>query len=826
MSAQKKKKHKQVKPAKVSAAAARAAEPVKEAVKTVRKELAEKIRVSIIVPVYNVAPFLRECMDSLINQTLQEIEILCFDDCSDDGSGQILDEYARKDGRVKVVHYEENKTAAQARKDGALMATGEYIMYVDGDDGLEPESCERLAKLMDEKRVDMIHFGTKVIAEEGVPESRYAAMEQMLRPCNGKIQGALLKKCFVENRFRFQIWNKIYSAKLVKQAMNLFPDGRFSKAQDLFAFYLICYFAQSYFGIPEESYYRYCFGRGVTGHERISRATIKRYAEHALIVQGITDFLKKLNRLEVEQASLAAVEDRLLNDSMAQLYNGHVAPEDMNYALETMCEYWGVPTVIGNVVEKQRFKRTQWAQKLLDCEVMYPAPRKTKRIGTFYHSINNGGAQRVVTSLATQWVNLGYEVVLFTDNAASPDDYPIPDSVQRVVLPAFDAGDMVSCKERARVLYESVKELGIDVMVHQAWASPSMLFDLMSVKLAGALFYIHAHNIFSMPLLSSSITNRFFEMQDVYALADGIMTLSETDTCYWKMINPRVFTVVNPLTFDLDGCQTNSLDGKTILWLGRISNEKYPLQGIEIFDRVHARHPDAKMLVVGKGSPQLEELMAKMVEDKGLTDSVELCGFHTDVEPFYQKADIFLCTSKYEGFCLTIQEAQSHGVPCVVYDMPYLTLLEDSKGSFGVPMCDKDAAAEKICMLLEDREMLKAAGRDARANVLEKCLIDFDKLWIEIFSSTEQPREPLQESYERRMLKTLSEHMRMYVAENAKKKGSVQGIDHYNMALAAPMPTRGPLKTLRRKAHTAFRVLALDGWSGVKKIMNENKAAK
>lgn len=784
------------------------------------------IKVSIIVPVCNVAPYLQACMDSLVCQTLREIEILCYDDCSDDGSGEILDEYAQRDDRVHVVHYPDNRTAAQARKDGALRAEGQYILYVDGDDSLELNACERLSELMDMHQVDMIHFGTTVVHDGSLPESRIANLEKMLEPYGGKLKGSILNECFVKCKFHYQIWNKIFQAKLCKRAMAMFPDGRYSKAQDLFAFYLIAFFAQTYLGVPKEKYYIYGFGRGVTGHQYIGRKTIERFAEQALVVKGIEAFLSKLNVLEVYRDSLNAVTDRLLNDSMGQMYH-HVQAEDIPFAFEKMCEQWGVPTVVGHMAEKQLYQSARWAQLLKPVDALNPSPRRARKIGTFYHSLCNGGAQRVVAELAGLWTKMGYEVVLFTDSEPTAEDYETPASCKRVVLPEFALNNPAMRKQRMEVLYQSVKELELDLFIMQAWVASSVLWDMLCVKMAGAMFYVHTHSVFSMPLLSNSITNRFFEMQHVYVLADGVIALSDTDRAYWKYFNSRVFTVVNPLTFDLENCAVNPLTGKTILWLGRISNEKNPIQAVEIFARVHAEHPDAKMMVVGSGSEKLEGLMKGKITELGLDDCVEMCGFHTDVEPFYQQADVFLSTSSYEGFPLTILEAQSHGIPCVAYNMPYLTLFESGRGSFCVPMGDKDGAANVISHLLNDREQLQRSGREARQNVEATCLVDYQKMWESILTSTQEPKEPVEDTREQRVIETLSAHMKMmYDAQQRKMKstgfGSRRDVTLDELRFA-PMPKRGPFKVIRRKIHTALRIWVIEGWSSVKEVIREKR---
>lgn len=92
------------------------------------------IKVSVIIPVYNVESYLRDCIDSLVNQTLQDIEIICIDDGSTDGSLNILNEYASKDSRIVVVNNKENIGAGRSRNIGIHMAKGEYLSILDSDD--------------------------------------------------------------------------------------------------------------------------------------------------------------------------------------------------------------------------------------------------------------------------------------------------------------------------------------------------------------------------------------------------------------------------------------------------------------------------------------------------------------------------------------------------------------------------------------------------------------------------------------------------------------------------------------------------------------------
>lgn len=120
----------------------------------------DRPKVSIVMPVYGVEKWLRECMDSLVNQTLKEIEIICVDDGSPDNCGKILDEYAEKDSRVKVIH-QKNSGVQAARNAGLDIATGEYVALVDSDDYLELTTYETLYNYAKKDDVDVIHFGNR-----------------------------------------------------------------------------------------------------------------------------------------------------------------------------------------------------------------------------------------------------------------------------------------------------------------------------------------------------------------------------------------------------------------------------------------------------------------------------------------------------------------------------------------------------------------------------------------------------------------------------------------------------------------------------------------
>lgn len=104
---------------------------------------------SILVAVYNTEVYLRECLDSLVNQTHSNIQIICIDDCSTDHSLDILREYAQKDSRINVIALEKNGGQAHARNEGLKIAKGKYVGYLDSDDWLAPDALEKVKEVFD-----------------------------------------------------------------------------------------------------------------------------------------------------------------------------------------------------------------------------------------------------------------------------------------------------------------------------------------------------------------------------------------------------------------------------------------------------------------------------------------------------------------------------------------------------------------------------------------------------------------------------------------------------------------------------------------------------
>ena len=182
------------------------------------------VAISIVIPVYNIEKYLEECLDSLINQTFNDYEVICVNDGSKDNSLNILNEYAKKDSRFKVIT-QENGGSGSARNNGLSKAQGKYVQFLDGDDYFESEMLEKLYNLAEKHQADVAVCSSRKVDDEGnITETRNpnSPLNLNLTPFN---------KPFNYTDFPNDIfnltgtvpWNKLYLREMLTKNNLCFP---------------------------------------------------------------------------------------------------------------------------------------------------------------------------------------------------------------------------------------------------------------------------------------------------------------------------------------------------------------------------------------------------------------------------------------------------------------------------------------------------------------------------------------------------------------------------------------------------------------------------
>ena len=165
--------------------------------------------ISIIIPIYNVDKYLTKCIESIVSQTYQDLEIIMVDDGSSDACPQICDQYAEKDSRIVVIH-QKNSGVSAARNAGLKVATGKYISFIDADDYIEFDMYENMVRAFEIEDSELVICGYDYVDEDGNTTRLYREKEHEI---------INQKECFrryfdMPPSIRLVVWNKLFKKEI------------------------------------------------------------------------------------------------------------------------------------------------------------------------------------------------------------------------------------------------------------------------------------------------------------------------------------------------------------------------------------------------------------------------------------------------------------------------------------------------------------------------------------------------------------------------------------------------------------------------------------
>ncbi|MDR2066842.1 MAG: glycosyltransferase [Endomicrobium sp.] len=167
------------------------------------------LKVSVIIPIYNVEKYIKQCLESIISQTLKDIEILCIDDCGTDTSIKIVENFAKKDIRIKVIKLDNNKLPGTARNIGIENSTGQYISFIDPDDYVEPNFLELAYAKLENLNLDSVWVNVKIFNDN---KKSFTKDNYFLKTNNGPLN--ITPENI--NNFPVNCWNKVYRTSTIK----------------------------------------------------------------------------------------------------------------------------------------------------------------------------------------------------------------------------------------------------------------------------------------------------------------------------------------------------------------------------------------------------------------------------------------------------------------------------------------------------------------------------------------------------------------------------------------------------------------------------------
>ncbi|EAL2296047.1 glycosyltransferase family 2 protein [Campylobacter jejuni] len=207
-------------------------------------------KISIILPTYNVEQYIARAIESCINQTFKNIEIIVVDDCGSDKSIDIAKEYAKKDDRIKIIHNEENLKLLRARYEGVKVANSPYIMFLDPDDYLELNACEECMKILKNNEIDLLFFNAFVLENN----NKYRRKLNFQEKCYAKKD--FLKELLKTKNLFWTVWAKVIKKELYLKAVGLISleNAKINMAEDVLLYYPLINISNTIFHLSKNLY--------------------------------------------------------------------------------------------------------------------------------------------------------------------------------------------------------------------------------------------------------------------------------------------------------------------------------------------------------------------------------------------------------------------------------------------------------------------------------------------------------------------------------------------------------------------------------------------
>lgn len=239
------------------------------------------VKISVVIPVYNVEAYLSKCLDSVCHQTFDDIEIICVNDCSSDNSAEILAAYAQKDRRVKIITHDKNSGLSAARNTGLKKATGEFIYFLDSDDWIE------------------LDFLQKMYDAITLQNQKAVCCTNILSVTEDNQCSKLIKRDFEKGIYPYykacqMAWSWLLRKDFLKQFEIVFPEGL--KYEDTYFFYVLIRSLDDVYITNETTYYHFENKNSIMGQSQ--NRVIKDF-DIIKIVELIYEKYKKDNKLSV-----------------------------------------------------------------------------------------------------------------------------------------------------------------------------------------------------------------------------------------------------------------------------------------------------------------------------------------------------------------------------------------------------------------------------------------------------------------------------------------------------------------------------------------------
>lgn len=691
-------------------------------------------QVSIVIPVFNDEAWIEAALESCLRQSLTQVEIICVDDVSTDDSRLIIERLQRRDSRIRLIRQEHNLSAFQARRVGIQAATAPYVLFLDGDDELNPLAAESSLAKARSTGADLVGFGVEVLLDDGRTVGGY---QSRLAPVKRSLEGsAVLAGLFPPGKAAHgQLWRYLFRTDLLRAVYaSLSDDLVLRRINDLPIAFLAAARARSYVSIPDRLY-RYYFRRGGSG-QRVE--DLSQFAFYMGAVDSVDAIAPA-----VQELAQSSPEPQQLLDCYASARLSIIG-NVLGYLLKNMGDDLhaeGLSLLHARVPEPDVvMAAAEYCQGAIQVLAKHGRriPAGERPVGGVLlttKTLRNGGVSGVLLSQARFLLDAGYRVVIAaTQRGSNTDD--VPEGAEFIEV----TGSKLSTRLAAWM--EICRSRSVDVVIdHQILYSRRWPAYAVAARAVGVPTIGWVHNFALRPTYDSNDLLSFLS-SNLNAVAT-LVTLSPLDVAFWKLRGiDHVVYLPNPPSPMLLASSSTTISKTAptatirLIWWGRLEQHtKQVRQLIEVADELRKLSIDYQLTVIGPDWADLSaaQLIAS-VKQRGLDKHVRVLGplRGRALMDAIDEADLFVTTSIIEGYQLTLAEAQARGLPVVMYELPWLVLVQGNAGVVAVPQGEAAALAREIAEISENAERYCSLSEASIEASKRASSLDFSALYQQL----------------------------------------------------------------------------------------------
>ncbi len=658
----------------------------------IRNNTKLKPSVSVIVPFYNHEEFVEDRLDSILDQSIKDIEIILLDDCSDDKTAEKALALTEKDPRVKHVFNEKNSGSPFKQWElGLSLSNSELIWIAEGDDSCELDFLERLLGYFKDPLVNIASARTEIIDENGdIKEG--ALLPYLETACEGKFKASYVKDGIVEVNENMGVMCTLVNAsglvirksalgEILNQAVKFKMCGDWLVYLNALKNRKIAYDhkAVNYFRRHDRSVVNKIEGTDIYFQERYK----------------ISEFI--VNNFSIDSSTLLRAFETIDNEWE------RFEDKKKNMPLE---HYYDKKKL--DIIQEAKSKEINFSH-----------------VGFYVHGMlfSKGGIEKLAADLSNELVNQGVKVTVFCRSWGDKKPvYPLMESVE--IISVFNEVKIEESKNELRkALIDSQVEIFVPML--SEW-----LFDPV----------IDAAEGLGIPIIAS-------EHNDPWKIEEYWWDTKKRQSCFKKVdrihvllnkfresflpeLQDKVEVIPNGVVISETIPKTKE---KLIIGVGRLAKQKGFDRLIDAVAKMDLPD-DWRVEIYGEGSER--EALEEQISSKYLDSIICLKGNVNDIFNVYKKASIMVMSSEFEGFGIALVEAMAHGVVPIGYsdcNGPN-EIIRDKKDGYLVT--SNEQLAEKLQLLIENDKQRKTLGQSSYQRSKEFSMEKFFEKWMELLNTT------------------------------------------------------------------------------------------